>query len=115
MVFDVSVALSWILYLALFPMAFFWLRRAWRIGWRHDFSEVALRRGEPAPDAQRFAPYDWVLHLLAGGVIVFVIVSVLLGTLDYQTWTALAGSTIWCKMFLSFALARHAHAVPKKS
>lgn len=115
MVFDVSVALSWILYLALFPMAFFWLRRAWRIGWRRDFSEVALRRGEPAPDAQRFAPYDLVLHLLAGGVIVFVIVSVLLGTLDYQTWTAIAGSTIWCKLFFSFALARHAHAVAKKS
>ena len=30
MKFDVSVALTWILFLALFPMAFFWFRRAWR-------------------------------------------------------------------------------------
>ena len=28
MVFDASVALNWILFLALFPIAFFWLRRA---------------------------------------------------------------------------------------
>ena len=33
---------------------------------------AAAMRGEPAPDAQRFAPYDLVLHLLAGGVIVLV-------------------------------------------
>ncbi len=45
MVFDVSVALTWILFLALFPMAYFWLRRAWRIGVKRDFSEVALKRG----------------------------------------------------------------------
>jgi len=30
MVFDISVALTWLLFLALFPMAFIWLRRAWR-------------------------------------------------------------------------------------
>ena len=50
MVFDVSVALTWILFLALFPMAFFWLRRAWRILYRRDFSEVALKRGVRAAE-----------------------------------------------------------------
>ena len=49
MVFDVSVALTWILYLALFPMAFFWFRRAWRIVVQRDFSEVAVKRGESPP------------------------------------------------------------------
>jgi len=39
-----------------------------------------------------------------------VIVGVLFGGLPYNTWTAIAGSTIWCKFFLSFALGRHAHA-----
>ena len=43
MVFDFSVALTWILFLALFPMAFFWLRRAWRILVRRDLSEVTLK------------------------------------------------------------------------
>ncbi len=49
----VSLALNWILFLALFPMAFFWLRRAWRILYRRDFSEVALKRGVAPPNPER--------------------------------------------------------------
>ena len=41
MVFDISVAMTWILFLALFPISFVWLRRAWRIVMYRDFSEVA--------------------------------------------------------------------------
>lgn len=111
MVFDISVALTWLLYLALFPMAFFWLRRAWRIIARRDYSEVALRRGVPPPDAARWAPYEFVINGLAGGVVVFVIVGVAFGMLEYDHWTAIAGTTIWCKFFASFAIGRHAHAV----
>lgn len=114
MVFDVSVALTWILYLALFPMAFFWFRRAWRIVVKRDFSEVALKRGVPPPNAEKFAPFEMIINLIAGTVATVVIVSVALGQLDYNTWTAIAGSTIWCKFFLSFALSRQAHAsVPR--
>lgn len=109
MVFDVSVALTWILFLALFPISFFWLRRAWRIVIKRDFSEVAVKRGEPPPNPEKYAPYEFVINLIAGAVVVMVIVSVALGHLDYQTWTAIAGSTIWCKFFASFALSRHAH------
>ena len=115
MVFDFSVALTWILFLALFPIAFFWLRRAWRIGMRRDFSEVALKRGLPPPDPERFAPYELVANLLAGGVIVTVIGLVVAGRLDYQTWSAIAGSTLWCKLFFGFALSRHAHAGARRS
>ncbi len=116
MVFDVNVALTWILYLALFPMAFFWLRRVWRILVQRDFSEVALKGGQSPPDPEKFAPYEMVVNLVAGVVVVAVIVAVLLGQLEYGTWTAIAGSTIWCKFFASFALARHAHAkwTPRK-
>ena len=60
----VSLALNWILFLGLFPIAFYWLRRAWRILIKRDFSEVALKYGEAPPNAARFAPYDGVLHLL---------------------------------------------------
>jgi small-conductance mechanosensitive channel len=117
MVFDVSVALTWILFLALFPIAFFWLRRAWRILVKRDFSEVAVKRGVPPPNPEKYAPYEFVFNLIAGVIVVLVIVTVLLGHLDYQTWTAIAGSTIWCKFFVSFALSRHAHmglSKPKK-
>ncbi len=110
MVFDVSVALTWVLFLALFPISFFWLRRAWRIVIRSDFSEVAIKRGEAPADPQRWAPYEMAINLVAGAIILTVIVAVLLGAWDYGTWSAVAGSTIWCKFFASFALSRHAHA-----
>ncbi|AOF81848.1 hypothetical protein NMQ14_17590 [Methyloversatilis sp. XJ19-13] len=109
MVFDISVAMTWILFLALFPMAFFWLRRAWRIMVKRDFSEVAIKRGEPPADAARWAPYEMTINLVAGIVVVFVILGVVSGSLSYEVWSAIAGSTIWCKFFASFALSRHAH------
>ncbi|MCX7693121.1 hypothetical protein [Tepidimonas taiwanensis] len=98
-------------FLVLFPVAFFWLRRAWRIAVRRDFSEVALKKGEPPADAERWAPYELAINLIAGGVLVGVIVSVLMGWLAYQDWVAIAGTTLWMKIFLSFALARHAHGI----
>ncbi|MBU0746099.1 MAG: hypothetical protein KKB95_05360 [Gammaproteobacteria bacterium] len=114
MVFDVSVALTWILFLALFPMAFFWFRRAWRIVVKRDFSEVALKRGLPPPNPEKYAPFEMIINLISGTVVTVVIFSVALGQLDYNTWTAIAGSTIWCKFFLSFALSRQAHGSTPK-
>jgi hypothetical protein len=32
-----------------------------------------------------------------------------MGALEYSTWSAIAGTTIWCKFFASFALSRQAH------
>jgi hypothetical protein len=110
MVFDVSVAVTWVLFLALFPISFFWLRRAWRIVMYRDFSEVAIKRGEACPDPEKFAPYEMAINLVCGVVLVCVIVAVIAGSWDYSTWSAIAGSTIWCKFFASFALSRHAHA-----
>lgn len=114
MVFDVSVALTWVLFLALFPMAFFWFRRAWRILVKRDFSEVALKGGEPPPNAAKWAPYEAMINVVAGSVAVFVILGVVLGALHYNTWTAIAGTTIWCKFFASFALGRQAHGFGAK-
>jgi hypothetical protein len=110
MVFNASVALNWLLFLALFPIAFYWLRRAWRIAMRRDFSEVALKRGESPPNAERFAPFEFIINLVAGTLIAGVVIAVLVGRADFDTWTAIAGSTIWCKFFASFALSRHAHS-----
>ena len=111
MVFNPSIALNWILYLALFPMAFIWLRRAWRILVRRDFSEVALRRGEPPPDPARWAPYQMLIDGIAGIVAATVAVLVPAVGLPFETWTAIAGSTVICKLFLGFALGRQAHGL----
>ncbi|MEO7853091.1 MAG: hypothetical protein ABIR94_12685, partial [Rubrivivax sp.] len=109
MVFDVSVALTWILFLALLPMGYFWLRRAWRIQVQRDHSEVALKHGEPPADVARWARWEMLINLIAGLSALYVIVSVAAGLLPYDTWTAIAGTTIWCKFFASFALSRQAH------
>ena len=109
MAFDVSLVLTWILFLALFPLAFFWLRRAWRIGVRRDHSEVALKRGVTPPGVEKWAPYEMAINGLAGIVTVLVITWIVVGGMPYENWTAIAGTTIWCKFFASFALSRHAH------
>ncbi|MFM6985741.1 MAG: hypothetical protein ACKOXQ_03830 [Hydrogenophaga sp.] len=102
--------INWIFLLALFPVAFFWLRRAWRILVRRDFSEVALKKGVPPPNAERYAPYEMVINLIGGVVLVGVLVAVLgFQALERQDWIAVAGSTLWIKLFASFALGRQAH------
>jgi len=107
----VSLAMNWVIFLALFPITFFWLRRAWRIIVRRDFSEVALKRGESPKNPERFAPIAALLNLIPGIVLVCVILGVVAGLLPYQHWTAAAGVTIWCKFFFDFILSRHAHPV----
>lgn len=109
MSFDVSVALTWILFLALFPITFSWLRRAWRIVVRKDYSEVALKRGKSPERPARFAPHAAAINLVCGASTAFVIGGVITASLEYETWTAIAGSTIWLKFMLDFALSRHAH------
>lgn len=102
--------LNWVFLLALFPVAFFWLRRAWRIFFKRDFSEVALKKGLPPPDAEKYAPYEMVINLLGGTMMVAVLIAVLgFQALERQDWIAIAGSTLWMKLFASFALGRHAH------
>jgi hypothetical protein len=111
MVFDVSVAMTWILFLALFPIAFFWLRRAWRIFVKRDFSEVALKRGEPPSNPSKYAPYTAIINLICGVVIVYVIFGVVVVGLPFDTWSATAGITIWAKFIADFILSRHAHPI----
>ena len=111
MVFDVSVALTWILFLALFPIAFFWLRRVWRIVVKRDFSEVALKRGESPANPARYAPFAAAINLIGAGIVLFVILGVVSARLDYETWSAIAGSTIWMKFIFDFILSRQAHPI----
>jgi hypothetical protein len=127
----VSIAIiDWLFLLALFPVGFFWLRRSWRILIRRDFAEVALKRGVPPPNAEKYAPYELVINLIGGVVMVGVLVSVLgiplLGiaglvgetadayVLGRDEWIAVAGSTLWIKIFASFALSRQAHGFVTK-
>jgi len=108
MAFDVGIALTWILFIALFPISWIWLRRAWRIFIGKDYSEVALSRGVSPPNAAHYAPWTGVLNMVAGLALVYVILSILIGGMSYETWSALAGSTIWLKIILDFVIGRQA-------
>jgi hypothetical protein len=114
MVFDINVAMTWLLFLALFPITFYWLRRAWRVGLRHDLTEVALKRGESPKDPAKYAPYAVAVNLVGSAVLIYVVIGVVSATLAYETWSAIAGSTIWMKLILDFAISRHAHFEVKK-
>jgi len=97
-------------------MAFIWLRRAYRIFIKKDYSEVALKRGEPPASPAKWAPATGVVNLLAGGTALVTILGVLLTFAGiqnifspYKTWSAVAGVTIWFKVFADYIVSRQAH------
>ena len=49
------------------------------------------------------------INLLSYSITALLIVSILLGHLEYETWSAIGGVTVWCKFFASFGLSRQAH------
>lgn len=108
--------LNWFFLLALVPIAFFWLRRAYRILFKNDYSEVALKKGVPPKDAEKYAPYEMAFCMIGGVVMVVVLVAVLgFQALSEDQWIAIAGSTLWIKVFASFALSRTAHGLGPKT
>jgi hypothetical protein len=109
MAFYVDLILTWMLFLALFPISGFWLYRAYRIAIKKDYSVVALKGGIPAPNPRKFIIPDVILHTVAAALLLFTIYGVIVAAWPYNTWTALAGSTIWCKIMFSFVMGRHAH------
>lgn len=122
MMFDVSTVMFWLLFLALFPISFTWFRRAYRILYHKDYSEVALSRGVPPPNASRYAPFTAAVNLIAGLSIVFVILSVVLfgafGFIllnpNFQSWVAVAGSTLWLKIIFDFLISQQAKMFNKR-
>jgi hypothetical protein len=118
MAFDIGVILTWLLFLALFPMSFFWLRRAWRIFIRKNYSEVALKRGNPPADPRKWAPVTGLLNLACGaiatwviaGVVLWIATGLLIGPFqNYDSWSAVAGLTIWGKIIADFIIRFQAH------
>ena len=105
----VDLIITWVLFLALFPVTFVWYRQAWRIAVKRDFSSVALKEGEAPPNPAKFAPFTLASNLIAATVTLSVILGVVSATLPKDEWTAIAGVTIWCKLIFNFALSRHAH------
>lgn len=120
MTFDAATALIWILYLALFPMAFYWFRRAWKIFVNKDYSEVALKGGVPPANPEKWATTTGVVNIMAGtsatwiilGVMLYIATGIKIGPFDsFEGWNAYAGSTIWLKLIIDFIIKRQAHPI----
>jgi hypothetical protein len=101
------------MFIGFFPLSFFWLKRAWAVAVRKDYSYVALKRGIPPPNPQRYAIYSILINLIPGSIIAALILLIAVAGLNYNTWTAIAGTTIWVKIFAEFILSRHAHVRPQ--
>jgi hypothetical protein len=106
---NVSFALKWILFLGLFPMSFLWLRRAYRVFIKKDYSEVALKSGDGPEDPKKWAPYTGIVNLAAGSTALFTIIGILWPFLNYETWSKIAGITLWMKIFADYIVSRTAH------
>ena len=68
----------------------------------------------PAARWKRLASFialSCVLIIAAGIIIVFVIFGVVSASLEYETWSAIAGSTIWMKFIFDYILSRQAHPI----
>lgn len=109
MQFDASIALTWILFLALFPMSFFWFRRAYRIFAKKDYTEVALKHGESPKNPKKWAPFAGAINFIAGLTAVWTIIGVVVLGYPYSKWSAMAGCTIWMKIFADWILKSQAH------
>ncbi len=73
-----------------------------------------MKGGEAPAAAVRFAPYTAAVNLIAGGIMAAVILLVLGAFIAYETWTAVAGSTIWLKFIADFIVSRHAHPILRR-
>lgn len=138
---DIYDVLNYLMFIGLLPISFFWLRRAYKIGIKKDYSFVALKRGVPPDNPKKYAKYSLAINLIAGlvlaGLFIFIIVSgiieyyakwastELVGSKfliiittgiysNYETWTSIVGTTIWLKIIFDFITSRQAHFKVKK-
>jgi NADH:ubiquinone oxidoreductase subunit 5 (subunit L)/multisubunit Na+/H+ antiporter MnhA subunit len=120
MSFDVQDAMAWILYIALFPITFYWMRRAYKIFIKKDYSEVALKKGEPPKNPKKWAPLVGIINLIASIIIIYVIVKVSLFAFyssnplkfvsyHFNAWSSIVGPAIWIKIILDFIIKQQAH------
>lgn len=76
---------------------------------KKDYSYVALKKGEPPKNPEKYAPYSAFINLLAGSIFTIVIILIVGFGLHYDIWTAIVGITLWGKLFADFIISRHAH------
>ena len=105
---SIITVLTWMMFIGLFPLCIFWFRRAYLIGVKKDYSYVALKRGVPPENPEKYAKFALAINLIAATVIAVTILFIIIDGLHYDKWTAIAGTTLWVKLFADFVLSRQA-------
>ena len=111
---SILTIMTWLMFFGLFPISIYWLRRAWLIGVRKDYSFVALKKGVPPKNPKKYAKYSFLVNLIAGSIFVIVIILIAAAVIYYDQWTAIIGVTLWMKLFTDFIISRHAHSTRRK-
>lgn len=111
---NIHIFFTWVMFLGLFPFSFFWLKSAWKIFIKKDFSHVALKGGKPPLNQKKYAWLSGMISLFAGFIFAAVVVMIIFIGLDYEIWSAIVGITLWMKLFVDFAISRFAHMKWKK-
>lgn len=84
--------------------------QSYRIFFNKDYSEVALKRGEPPKNPEKWAPFTGIINLTAGLIAFWTIIGVVVLGYEYSKWSAMAGCTIWGgKIFADWILRNQAH------
>lgn len=110
---DIFTIVTWILFLGMIGLAFYWLRKAWKIGIKKDYTYVALKRGLPPENPQKYAKAALLINLIPGLILVVNILLIIVIGLSYDIWTAIIGNVLWIKVIAEFILSRQAHLKKK--
>jgi len=111
MYYYTSLALTWLLFIALFPVSFFWGRNAYKIFIKKDYSFVALKKGKPPVNQKKWAFFAGLINIVGSLVAAYTIFGILVFGFSYDKWTAMAGCTIWGKIFAEWILRQQAHPI----
>lgn len=111
MYFYTSLVLTWLLFIALFPVTFFWGRRAYKIFIKRDYSDVAIKKGKAPAKPKKWAPFVGLTNLAGALMAAYIIFGVVFFQFHYDKWSAMAGVTIWCKIFMDWIIRQQAHPI----
>ncbi len=107
---DAGVILTWVLFLALFPMVFVWLRRAYRIFFLIKITPKLHLSVENHLRILKNGLHSQGLLTSLQADCFWTIIGVVVLGYEYSKWSAMAGCTIWGgKIFADWILRNQAH------
>ncbi len=108
---DAGVILTWVLFfLALFPMVFCLVTQSVPYIFLIKITpKLHLSVENHLRILKKWAPFTGIINLTAGLIAFWTIIGVVVLGYEYSKWSAMAGCTIWGKIFADWILRNQAH------